>query len=262
MTSNDLSSKQRWRNASGTCSTPARGAANASRPAQREARRDRGCEPEDVIGGIIDICAPARARRHPAQWAASCMLSGECIKACDEGVNPRFLLAMARVAIAKAKNTLPERRRQGVEKYRDSAAMYPCFRTAARWRGAGAARPEIGFGGDASRDAGLRVLHRLQCAEDAAYRAARARHHGCARHHYQVMGGPSHCCGVVQLRPGDVEMSGRMGTSSAKNSHIEIRPGDLVVPELLCPVHGNDAAGDRAPARREAVRDDAVHAFP
>jgi hypothetical protein len=33
---------------------------------------------------------------------------------------------------------------------------------------------------------------------------------------YQVMGGPSHCCGVVQLRPGDVEMSGRMGTSSAE----------------------------------------------
>jgi hypothetical protein len=34
------------------------------------------------------------------------------------------------------------------------------------------------------------------------------------------MGGPSHCCGVLQLRPGDVEMSGRMGTSSAdKLSH-------------------------------------------
>src|SRR6202012_800650 len=31
---------------------------------------------------------------------------------------------------------------------------------------------------------------------------------------YQVMGGPSHCCGVMQLRTGDVEMSGRMGTNS------------------------------------------------
>jgi heterodisulfide reductase subunit D len=37
---------------------------------------------------------------------------------------------------------------------------------------------------------------------------------------YQVMGGPSHCCGVVQLRPGDVEMSGRMGSNSIeKLSH-------------------------------------------
>jgi hypothetical protein len=31
---------------------------------------------------------------------------------------------------------------------------------------------------------------------------------------YQVMGGPSHCCGVLQLRSGDAEMSGRMSSSS------------------------------------------------
>ena len=37
---------------------------------------------------------------------------------------------------------------------------------------------------------------------------------------YQVMGGPSHCCGVVQLRPGDIEMSGRMASSTMeKLSH-------------------------------------------
>src|SRR5260370_5972511 len=37
---------------------------------------------------------------------------------------------------------------------------------------------------------------------------------------YQVMGGPSHCCGISQLRAGDVEMSGRMGASTIeKLSH-------------------------------------------
>jgi len=37
---------------------------------------------------------------------------------------------------------------------------------------------------------------------------------------YQVMGGPSHCCGILQLRAGDVEMSGRMGAASIdKLSH-------------------------------------------
>ena len=37
---------------------------------------------------------------------------------------------------------------------------------------------------------------------------------------YQVMGGPSHCCGILQLRASDIEMSGRMGTSSVdKLSH-------------------------------------------
>jgi heterodisulfide reductase subunit D len=37
---------------------------------------------------------------------------------------------------------------------------------------------------------------------------------------YQVMGGPTHCCGVSQLRAGDVEMSGRMGANTIeKMSH-------------------------------------------
>jgi hypothetical protein len=37
---------------------------------------------------------------------------------------------------------------------------------------------------------------------------------------YRVMGGPSHCCGVLQMRAGDIEMSGRMGSNTMeKLSH-------------------------------------------
>ncbi|TGR94566.1 (Fe-S)-binding protein, partial [bacterium M00.F.Ca.ET.191.01.1.1] len=66
---------------------------------------------EDLIGGILDL---VRTRNGPAtspEWAASCTLSGECIKACDYGVNPRFLLTMARLSVAKADKELAERRR-------------------------------------------------------------------------------------------------------------------------------------------------------
>jgi heterodisulfide reductase subunit D len=39
---------------------------------------------------------------------------------------------------------------------------------------------------------------------------------------YQVMGGPSHCCGIMQMRAGDAEMSGRMGSSTVeKLSHTK-----------------------------------------
>jgi heterodisulfide reductase subunit D len=31
---------------------------------------------------------------------------------------------------------------------------------------------------------------------------------------YSVMGGPSHCCGVMHMRAGDTEVSGRMGTAT------------------------------------------------
>ena len=63
------------------------------------ARRHCGCElPEDIISGVLDIVRTGDGPEASRKWAASCMLSGECIKACDYGVNPRFLLAMARVA--------------------------------------------------------------------------------------------------------------------------------------------------------------------
>ena len=134
---------------------------------------------------------------------------------------------------------------------------------AARWRGAGAARPEIGVGGKARRGAGLRVLYRLQCAEDAAYRAARPRHHGCAR---RLLPGDGRAEPLLRRhaaahrRRRDVRAHGLEHDREAVA--LEFRPGDLLVPELLRPVHGNDAADDRTAARLAAVRDDAVPALP
>jgi Fe-S oxidoreductase len=176
---------------------------------------------QDIISGVLDIVRSGDGPEASRKWAASCMLSGECIKACDDGVNPRFLLAMARLAIAKAGSELPDRRRLGVERYRDL-----------------------------SRD--VTVLSRLQLDGEVLERLGQKSasvstpveapdfvfYTGCnvlktpqiallaldimdvLGVTYQVMGGPSHCCGVVQLRPGDIEMSGRMGSNSIeKLSH-------------------------------------------
>src|ERR1017187_6458272 len=66
---------------------------------------------KDVISGVLDIVRTGLGPEASRKWAASCMLSGECIKACDYGVNPRFLLAMARVAAVKAEHELSDRRR-------------------------------------------------------------------------------------------------------------------------------------------------------
>ena len=74
---------------------------------------------DHIIRGVLDLVRTGDGPEASRKWAASCMLSGECIKACDYGVNPRFLLAMARLGIAKADHELPARRRQGVERYRD-----------------------------------------------------------------------------------------------------------------------------------------------
>ena len=55
---------------------------------------------EDIIGGILELVRSGDGPQASRTWAQSCMQSGECIKACDYGVNPRFLLAMARLGAA------------------------------------------------------------------------------------------------------------------------------------------------------------------
>src|SRR5246127_1449712 len=74
--------------------------------------------PVHVIDGIIDIVRHGEGNEAARKWASGCLLSGECIKACDYGVNPRFLLAMARVAMVRAENQLSDRRRRGVQDFR------------------------------------------------------------------------------------------------------------------------------------------------
>src|ERR671926_1355754 len=75
-------------------------------------------EPHAVIGGIIDILRTGDGPEASRKWASACVLSGECIKVCDYGVNPRFLLNMARLAMARSKNEPQERRRIGVDDFR------------------------------------------------------------------------------------------------------------------------------------------------
>jgi heterodisulfide reductase subunit D len=171
--------------------------------------------PEDIISGVLDIVRSGAGPAASRQWATSCMLSGDCIKACDEGVNPRFLLAMARLSIAKADHALPERRRRGVEKYRDlgrDVTMLSQLQLDDEvlerlgQKSASVATPSEPP--DFVFYTGCNVLktpHIALLALDIMDALGVT---------YQVMGGPSHCCGIVQLRAGDIEMSGRMGANS------------------------------------------------
>ena len=171
--------------------------------------------PGDVISGILDILREGQGPQASRKWAQACTMSGECITACDEGVNPRFLLAMARVSMARAKNDLPARRRQALEKYRDLGHEVSVLsqlqlndEVLARLGQKSASVNAASEPPDFVFYTGCNVLktpHIALLALDIMDTLGIG---------YQVMGGPSHCCGIVHMRPGDVEMSGRMGTSS------------------------------------------------
>src|SRR5689334_13314552 len=168
-----------------------------------------------VISGVIDLIRSGEGPEASRRWASSCMLSGDCIKACDYGVNPRFLLAMARGAMRRKESDLTTRRRNGLARYRETSRDVA---TLSRMQLDQAMLERLGQGAAsvAASDevpdfifyTGCNVLktpHIALLALDVMDVLGIS---------YQVMGGPSHCCGVIQLRTGDAEMSGRMGTSS------------------------------------------------
>ena len=77
-----------------------------------------GAEPTETSKGALDIVRIGDGPEASEKWANSCVLSGECINACNYGVNPRFLLTLARLAVARAKNPPDQRRKHGVEGFR------------------------------------------------------------------------------------------------------------------------------------------------
>ena len=174
-----------------------------------------GTPAEDIIGGILELVRTGGGPEASRKWAQSCMLSGECIKACDYGVNPRFLLAMARMSIAKSDNALAERRRRGVDRYREVSREVTVLsrlqldtEVLERLGQKSAAASAPAAPADFVFYTGCNVLktpHIALLALDIMDALGVS---------YQVMGGPSHCCGILQLRSGDAEMSARMATNT------------------------------------------------
>jgi Fe-S oxidoreductase len=174
--------------------------------------------PQEMISGVLDIVRMGKGPEVSQKWAKACMLSGECIKACDYGVNPRFLLAMARLAIVKTTQELPDRRKNGVQYIRklgedigtlsklqlSDAALERLGQRPTHKSGA----PERTELPDVVFYTGCNVLKTphiaLLCLDimDALGTD------------YQVMGGPTHCCGVGQLRAGDTETSSRFAANT------------------------------------------------
>jgi Fe-S oxidoreductase len=178
-------------------------------------------DPEEIIAGVLDIVRTGDGPAASRKWATSCTFSGDCIRACDDGVNPRFLLAMARLAMLKARKEPAERRRDGLRLYRDlgqdvaTLSRLQLDAEVLERLGQGAASvPAAGELPDFVFYTGCNVLktpHIALLALDIMDALGIS---------YRVMGGPSHCCGIVQLRAGDPEMSGRMGASTVeKLSH-------------------------------------------
>jgi heterodisulfide reductase subunit D len=186
-------------------------------------------DPQAVVSGVLDILRLGQGPDESEKWAKACMLSGECIKACDYGVNPRFLLAMARLTMAK-RNEPRERRKAGVQNFRrmsEDVSILSHLQLSSEALERLGQRPTVQIAADRGElpdvvfYTGCNVLKTphiaLLCLDimDAIGTS------------YKVMGGPSHCCGVIQLRTGDTETSSRFASNTI-NKLAQSRTGEVL----------------------------------
>ena len=167
-------------------------------------------DPKRIASGVLDILRHnGEGLDASRQWAAACCGTGACLTSCSYGINPRFMLSMARRAM---KEDVPEEDRR--------VAGKEAFKGMTR---------------------GVRVLSRLQLAPDLLERLSPSSHPtlteppdlifytGCnllkTPHigllcldvldrlgvSYEVYGGPENCCGFFQLGAGDMANAGRLG---------------------------------------------------
>lgn len=172
----------------------------------------------EVVSGVIEILRNGDGPEASRRWASTCMLTGDCIAACDYGVNPRLMLTMARLAMAKAEIEPREQRRRGVETFRklnravtvesrmqleDDLVARLGQNAAAEGARANAAPDFVFYTGCNLLKTPHIALLALDIMDALGVR-------------YQVMGGPTHCCGIGQLRTGDTAVSANMAETTLK----------------------------------------------
>ena len=200
-----------------------------------------GDDREALTAGVRDILRGGAASEASRAWATSCCGSGKCLTVCEHGINPRFMLTMARRAMVQ--DQAPEERRAN-----GKAAFQKMSR-------------------------GVRVLSRLSLPPALHARLSPRSHPerdevpdlvfytGCnmlKTPHigllcldaldalgvtYEVQGGPSACCGILQTRPGDTENAGRQAfntldkLAASKTSQVlswcptcQIQFGETMIP--------------------------------
>ena len=203
--------------------------------------------PESVIAGVLEIVRTGEGPEPSKAWAKGCALTGDCITACDEAVNPRFLLAMARVALAKHSSELRNRRKQGVENFRlvaDGvnvlARMQLDENELARLGQQVNERLAERLDREGGRAPGLCFLYRLQRAQDPAHGADGAGYHGRARRDLSCHGRPDALLRRHSIARGRHRGLGARRRELARQAGRRESRRHLLVCELPRPVHGNN----------------------
>jgi heterodisulfide reductase subunit D len=167
-------------------------------------------EPAVIVGDVLDILrGGGDPASRGARWANACTGSGRCISACDDGINPRFMLAATRLRLNERRQANERRAtgRAGFKKMSTGVKVLSRLQLPADLLAGFTRAPEAASetAPDIVMYLGCNVLKTphiaLLCLEVLARLGTR----------YKVFAGPAYCCGVIQYRAGDTKTSGRIG---------------------------------------------------
>lgn len=161
-------------------------------------------DPVSLVDGVLAILADKPGSPEAKTWIDACSSSGSCRAACKYGVDPMFMMEMANVALKRGERTEKETQLQATRSFQNmtksvrflsrlfltpevferlSPSRIPIARTAA---------PDIVFYTGCNV---LRTPHIALICLDIL---------DAIDVNYEVMGGPSHCCGAYQMNEGDL----------------------------------------------------------
>ena len=167
-------------------------------------------EPSAIVSDVLDILrGGGDAESRGARWAATCTGSGRCLSACDDGVNPRFMLAATRLRLSerRAANERHATGQAGFQKMSEAVKVLSRLQLPADLLASitPSAHADAGPPPEVVMYLGCNVLKTphiaLLCLEVLDRLGTR----------YKVFAGPANCCGVIQFRAGDTKASGRIG---------------------------------------------------
>jgi len=198
-------------------------------------------DPSALTAGVRNVLRVGDGPEGSETWAKMCCGSGHCLTVCPEGINPRFMLNMARRAITQA-NPEPARRAAGKAAFQK---MSRGVRVISRLSLPPHLLEKLSPRSHPERDGAPDFVFYTGC------NMLKTPHIGllcldvleALGFSYEAQGGPSACCGILPTRPGDTALGGRQafGTldrmAASKTSQVlswcptcQIQFGETAIP--------------------------------
>jgi len=186
-----------------------------------------------TVGGVLEVLKNGgEMTGNAAAWTAQCDGCGKCLAACPEGVNPRQMVMLAQTKSAETVSQTPQLFRKMSRAIRLMAAMQLVPDDYARLL-----RPKAPRDADVVFYVGCNAVRTPHLLFNAMYVL------DALKVDYEVLGGPSSCCGIIHSKwEGEIDQGGKVtdGTIS--------RFGDFTPDRVLswcpsCQLHIGETLG-------------------